>query len=518
MGNTIDQAESERRFYEIDARLKALTDSNPHAAIEAARALTPDGVLNQESIDALASGNLIDAGIAARDGAAVDEGIRILERLAIALPQRGDIQYCLANGLSAQAGFNKIVRPQWYLATEEIRQRARRLYKATGSNQSNSLPVRAQSYTNLGNSLLCAYRLVEAYDCYTRALEFDPTNGIALTGAARILIRLARLRMGNPRVLLSVAAKHLAKAKENPDRIRELAGEQAYQSLSKLLETDIPAGALPDLSTASQYQRFVAKHRLALAPTIEGLDLAMSRWDSIRIRSVSEHINAGDGVPLIFAMFNVLKSEFLVARYLAYLALNETIPESGKYSDTLDYANYGIRFSLLTLAQRACLDLLDKVAVAASEYFGLPGRPTTIYFTNRWFSTRKSGEPLCWHPRIQDLISRGNTALIAISEVSIDIKDGGFLQQKRAMRNSSTHRFAILHDSGRKPDLESPFIDHYSSDEFTDQLIETLQLSRAVLLYFIEMVALNEHLTHDDGVIKVPLFVPDHDWVRGEDA
>lgn len=425
--------------------------------------------------------------------------------------------YCLANGLSVQADFDSTAHPAWHLATADTRRRARRLYKLAASQGSTPLGIRARSYVNLGNSLLRGYRLVEAYDCYSKALGYDSTNGVALTGAASVLLRLARVGTGNPQVLLAVAASHLSKAKENPERIRELAGEQAYKELSKLLEVDISAGELPDLTTASEYQRFVARHRLSLAPTIEGLDLTLPRWDSLRIHSITEHIAAGSGVPPLFGMFNVLKSEFLAARYLAYSALNEALPESGKYSDTLDYARYGVQPSILTLAQRACLDLLDKVAVAASEYLGLPGSPSRISFMNRWFDSRKLGAPLLWQAEIKERISQGNTALVAISEVSGDIEAGGFLQQKRAMRNSSTHRFAVLHDLGQTPSRESRYVDHYSLDEFIDQLIETLQLGRAVLLYFVEMVALNEHLTRDDGVFKGQLFVPDHDWIRGED-
>ncbi len=425
--------------------------------------------------------------------------------------------YCLANGLSAQADFDATAYPEWYLGTSEIRRRARRLYQSGGSKQSTPIEIRAQSYTSLGNSLLRAYRFVEAYDCYSRALKCDSTNGVALTGAARVLLRLARMGTGDSQVLLTVAAHYLSKAKESPERICKLAGEQAYWKLLELLEANIPAVELPDLSAASEYQQFVAKHRLSLAPTIEGIDLTLSRWDSLRIHSITERIEAGGGVPPLFGMFNVLKSEYLAARYLTYSALNDAIPESGKYSDTLDYARYGIRSSMLTLAQRACLDLLDKVAVAASEYLGLPGIPSRIAFTNRWFESRKSGAPLTWQPGIQARILQGNTALIAISEVSGDIDAGGFLQQKRAMRNSSTHRFAILHDPGETPSRESRYINHYSFDKFVEQLIETLQLTRAVLLYFVEMVSLNEHLTHDDGTIKGQLFVPDHDWIRGED-
>jgi tetratricopeptide (TPR) repeat protein len=377
--------------------------------------------------------------------------------------------------------------------------------------------VSAEAFTNLGNSLLRAYRLIEAYDCYTRALDYDNTNGIALTGAAKVLFWLAKAKRGDPKNLYAVAAKHLKRARENEDRIREIAGEQAYLSLRDFLHADIPVGELPDLTAATPYQRFVAQHRISLALTIEGLDLSLPRWDSIRIENISEPISAGHGVPPLFAMFNVLKSDFLTARYLAHLALSETIPESGNYSDSLDYACYGVRQSALTLAQRACLDLLDKVAVAASEYFGLNEDPRGIHFTRRWFATRKAGAPLRWQPPIEKAISLGNTALIAISELSGDLATGGFLVEKRTIRNASTHRFTILHDLGGKAERESIFVDHYSGDAFEKQLIETLQLTRAVLLYFVDMVAVHERLVSQEGVFGVPLIIPDHDWVRGED-
>ncbi|MCR3922648.1 MAG: LA2681 family HEPN domain-containing protein [Firmicutes bacterium] len=471
------------------------------------------------NVDALTSGTLIDAGVAAGDIAAIDEGIVILERLVSATPEaRGDIQYCLANGLSSKADFDATEYPEWYLITADIRQRARRFYQSSASNNLTPIGIRSQAYTNLGNSLLRGFRLVEAYDCYTSALKYDPTNSIALIGASRVLLRLARIGAGDSNVLLSVADKYLIKAKENPERIRQLAGEKAYQFLSKFLGTDIPTGELPDLVAATDYQRFVAKHRLTLAPTIEGLDLSTSRWDSLHVHGITEHISAGQGVPPLFAMLNILKSEYLAARYLAYLALNSTLPETGKYHDTLDYANYGIKESILTLAQRTCLDVLDKVAVAASEYLRLPGEPSNIYFTNRWFVNPKLGESLAWQPQIREAILRGNTALIAISEVSLDIKAGGFLQDKKMLRNSSTHRFTVLHDLGGFSSRSSNYVDHHSFDEFVNQLIETLQLARAVILYFVEMVTQNEHLVEDEGVFKGQLFVPDHDWVRGEEV
>jgi tetratricopeptide (TPR) repeat protein len=516
MKKTVDTKEIESCFRERRATLSALIDRDPQLAIKAARALTPDDVLNARNISALSAGILIDAGIAGNDIQAVDEGVASLQLLLNKDPDRGDIQYCLANGLVGKADLLSYSGPAWYCETADLRRKARHLYRFAGEEEAGSF-IAPQALTNLGNALIKAYRFVEAYDCYLSALKKDPSNGVALTGAAKILLRFVNEGTGNRDVLLGVAARHLRTARENPDRIRELAGERAYKKLSELMETEIVGGVQPDLSSSTNYQRFVAKHRLALAPTIEGLDRDMSRWDSLRIESITEPIETEHGVPPIFAMFNVLKSDYLTARFLAYLALEGELIDSGKYSDTLDYARYGIRTSVLALSQRSCMDVLDKIAVAASEYLGLPGNPESIYFKTRWFLKSKRGEPLSWQSEVRNEIALGNTALIALAEVSYDITAGGFLQKKGSIRNTSTHRFTVMHDIDARPSRECLYIDHYGSEDFENQLIETLQLTRAVLFYFVEMVKLREKRLTSDGLLRVPLLVPDHDWIRGEE-
>lgn len=515
MKKAVDAKEIERRFRERHAILSALIDQDPQSAIEAAHALTPDDVLSACNINALMAGILIDAGIAGNDVQAVNEGVASLQRLLDSDPNRGDLQYCLANGLTGKTDLLSYTGPAWYCETADLRRKARHLYRFAEEGEAGSF-IAPQALTNLGNALIKAYRFVEAYDCYLSALKKDPSNGVALTGAAKILLRFANEGTGDRDVLLGVAARHLRTARENPDRIRELAGERAYKQMSELMETEIVGGAPPDLSSATDYQRFVAKYRLALAPTIEGLDLAMPRWDSLRIESITEPINTEHGVPPIFAIFNVLKSDYLTARFLAYLASEGELIDSGKYSDTLDYASYGIRSSVLTLSQRSCMDVLDKTAVAASEYLSLPGNPKSIDFLTRWFLKPGNGEPLAWQSEVREEIALGNTALIALAEVSYDIREGGFLQKKSSIRNTSTHRFTVLHDFDTKCSRKCRYIDHYDSGAFKDHLIETLQLTRAVLFYFVEMIRLREKRLTSDGSLRMPLLVPDHDWIRGE--
>ena len=75
----LDSDKFAAKFTETDMRLKALTDQDPWAAINAARELRADDVLNQPAIDMIAAGTLIDAGAIARDRDAVTEGVRLLE-------------------------------------------------------------------------------------------------------------------------------------------------------------------------------------------------------------------------------------------------------------------------------------------------------------------------------------------------------------------------------------------------------------------------------------------------------
>jgi hypothetical protein len=324
-------------------------------------------------------------------------------------------------------------------------------------------------------------------------------------------------RVGDAAVLLAVAARHVQRARENPNRIKDLAGEGAFDALRALLETDIEGGEAPDLSNATDYEKFVARHRLALSPTIEGLDLSLKRWDCLRIVSLIEPANTEHGVPPIFAMLNVMKADFLAARLLAYQALETNIPDTGLYADTLDYAVYGIRPSSQLLAQRAAIDVLDKIAVATTEYFEIPGPKRAIGFLDRWFDTRKKGQGLQWHPTFAQAVEDGNTAVIALAELSLDVTGGGALSAKREYRHASTHRFTVLHDIGCSPSRKSDAVEHYAAEEFGAQLIETLQLARAALLYFVEMVALEERKKDRAGGLKMPLVIPNHHWVRGED-
>ncbi|MBS7690660.1 hypothetical protein I0E98_10065 [Pseudomonas lalucatii] len=67
----------------------------------------------------------------------------------------------------------------------------------------------------------------------------------------------------------------------------------------------------------------------------------MSRWDDLSISSVTVSSSDGCVVPEVFAMLNVIKSDYILARNILFSASSKAFADSGAYSDTLDYACYG---------------------------------------------------------------------------------------------------------------------------------------------------------------------------------
>ena len=503
-------------FNDEHARLRALVDEDPVKAINEVRALPTDTAVGGVLFTGLKAGILIDAGSCANDKQAIEDGITLFKGLATASPKEAGYHYNLGNGLVALADQEPHSGNDWYLATAATRREARSHFQQAASSD-DSGQIRSVALTNLGNALGRAHRWVEAYDAYSKALAHDASNAVASTGAARVLLSCIARGIGEKPVLQSVATRHLEDAKRHPGRIAELAGARAEKQLAKLLEKQRGAGSPPDLSAATEYEKFVSVHRLALSPTIEGLDCSLKRWDSLRFDSITEAAGKDFGVPAIFAMLNVMKSDFLAARHLAFQCLAGTFPESGLYADTLDYAVYGVVPSMLSLAQRVCIDLLDKIAVATTEYFAIPGPAKEVYFTKRWFTNPKKGQPLSWNPSLRPHIDKGNTAVIALAELCLDVGEGGALHKQKEYRHSSTHRFTVLHDIGCTPSRESVHVEHCAISDFKSHLIESLQLARAAVLYFVEMVSISEAANKTGPKKALSLGVPSHHYIRGED-
>jgi hypothetical protein len=500
------------------SELYGLLDANPAAAVQRARNLPEfdrdDGV----TPDSIRAALFVDAAIVLKDLALVREARGILESILASSPARLDIQYNLANALSTECQLTPYKGPSWYLETLQTRFASRAAYqRILGSRV--AADFRAQVQTNLGNELWRAHRWVEAYDAFLAALNTDPTNVVASTGAVKVLLRARDLGIGDPATAEAVAARHLRNAASGRDRIRELAGERAVAEFDRLQSLGLTGGEPPDLSNAEDYERFVADNRLMLAPTIEGLQLSLKRWDSLHIDRVIESTGGDPGVPPLFAIFNTAKAEYLTARWLFYLGTlsDPGVQETGTYHDTLDYAVYGIRPSLSVFAQRAALDVLDKIALLVTEYLGLDENPQGVYFRTRWHRREKK-TIIGWHDAVAAEIEQGNPGFVALADVAVDLSPEGFLGKKKSLRDAGTHRALVLHDLAKIPSRESRYVTHEDESEFQRNVLETLRLARASLIYLIEGLAWSSRYQEQKHSFLGTLLVPSHHWVRGEES
>jgi len=376
--------------------------------------------------------------------------------------------------------------------------------------------------TNLGNVLDSAHRWIEAYECYREALIVYPQNGTASGNAAQLLNRIApNDTLGHQTHLIELAQHHAQHAKDNLDTVKELAGELAVATY-QILPADIASpSAIPQIDTTSEYETFIARNRLYLAPILDGLAHNRRRWDDVHVRLLIERIETGPEVPPVIAMVNELKADYLVARDLLYQGLKNppANDDTGRYLDTLDYASYGKQSSRLVLAQRSSLDLLDKIAVAINEHFNLAMLSDRVTFINIW---RERPAADNWRPRLRQILEVGNPGLIALSDIAADLLEKGpheeppLLSAERAARNTGTHRFTVLHDMTAGAYRASKAIDHHDLRAFQKMSLRTLKLARAALLYFLEAIFFDSAANRDASVASTPLLLRSHHYIRGK--
>jgi hypothetical protein len=256
-----------------------------------------------------------------------------------------------------------------------------------------------------------------------------------------------------------------------------------------------------------------------LSPILEGLAHNPKRWDDSHIATLTESFGDGDArVPPSFAMFNVMKADYLVARDLMFHATREIEQpkrDTGVYMDTLDYAVYGVAPARLVLAQRSALDVLDKIAVALNELFAVGLAVERIHFKSFW---RVRPREQAWHPQLAAAIARGNVALIALSEIAADLSEmegvSGLLSEVRQARNAGTHRFVVLHDLGVSGFRPSAAIEHHGLVAFQATALRTLRLARAALLHMVEVFEYEERARKPRALTGSMVVRPHHE-IRG---
>lgn len=488
----------------IREKLNRLIDDDPVQAINEALQLSEN---NENKF--LKAAILVDAGVLVRNYDAVLEGVEIFRSAITNDPDNSTLKYNLANALSALAWSTKYTKSSWYQKTEDYRLEARQCFYLAANASDISPNIKSRSFSNLGSLLWSSYRWVEAYDFYTLALSEDPRNGVASSGALKMLRYALQQELGNCELLVE-EIEHLANhVNQNLETIYAYAGDFGLKGIVNEVEGIRSGNKKKSAEKHDKYESFVISNNLTLSPTIHSHDHDSKYWDNVNISSVSTDLDVSGNspVPEIFAMINILKSDYILARQLLFNASNRLFRETGNYNDTLNYACYGVNESALALAQRSALDILDKIAVATLSYLSIGGAKKSS-FKEAWFKENKiKNNSKEFKPKILQEIENGNEALLALTEVSRDLSTkAGYLSNKQASRNSSTHRFTVLHNSSEVQSSTTGCLEYFDYDVFMMESLLTLKLARSSVIYFVQMVLFREkNLEEQKNGIAMPL-------------
>lgn len=507
------------KFSELSSHLNSLVDADPKLAIQEARDLVLDG-RDRLNMMSLRAATLVNAGTSLGRKDAIGEGLELYRELHDLYPT-ADMTYNLANGL-VEAANCESAGSEWLDHQEQTRANraeARRCYWRVVQDVDADMELRTQAWTNLANLFEKTYRLSEAHDARLSALKVDPTNGVAAFCAALGLMWL--FHRGGYSELTRMEAVMLARqALLNKERIVQYAGARVAAKVEAL------AGELSDPPSRPEhidpFIKWVEEERLTLAPTVELVDPSLGKLDWLTLPGILEReTDMGGSPPPLFAMFNLLKSDFLLARDLTWRASDASVwPRTGQFADTLDYAMYGPDTSALMLAHRTALDLLDKVAVTANHYFELGLAPKKVSFGRLWRDSadKKTGTPLA--KKVEVLIRAGVCALYGLAELAEDY-DGneGILRSQKDLRNAGTHRFVVLHDFGDPSRArQAPEVEHLNRSDFINETLGALRVARSAIQMLVLAISQQEEILSKqaDGIIGT-MIVPDHHWIRGED-
>ena len=311
-------------------------------------------------------------------------------------------------------------------------------------------------------------------------------------------------------------------ADRHRDRVIQYAGAQAAAQIAAFAcELEDPPPRSPH---KNPFIIWAERERLTLAPIVELIDPTMGKLDWLVLPGIVERESNTDGMPPpVFAMFNILKSDFILARDLLWRAVDESVwPATGRFGDTLDYATYGPDASALILAHRTALDLLDKVAVAANHYFEFGLRPDKVYFGKLWRGTPdKATDIRPLNAKVEQAIRGGASALYGLVELADDYDSSlGILRSQKDLRNAGTHRFVVLHDDLGDPthSRQAPEIEHHRREPFTQKALRALRVARSAIQMLVLSISQHEQGLEErtEGLVG-SLLVPDHDWIRGRD-
>ena len=363
-------------------------------------------------------------------------------------------------------------------------------------------PIRAsQIHTNLANRLSNLGRPVAANEHWLAALETTPNlaKAHASRGEALAIYAGAVYDSGHRPLLLNAALVSFEHALrkdafwESGDRnsvaphlstrSKEIAAflEQIGHA-REFAHTQWPFGSTEE---ERRYRAWCLQERLVLNPLNDAYTEAVAATDVLHL---PDHTYSIDEAPRFPAYFNLMKQEYVSARYRLYCAIHSEEPtflmrdvlilDSGE-DQSLGHYTEDLRSSF-----RSSYALFDKIGLFLNDYFRVGLKPQDATFRRIW-SERTNKKT---HKIRSIFAGRRNWPLRGLYYLSKDLFDEAFLDVAEPdaddlarLRNQLEHRFVSFQHVLSQGSTETHrFV---SIEEFTTKTLRLLKMAREALIY-----------------------------------
>ena len=369
--------------------------------------------------------------------------------------------------------------------------------------------IQCMILNNLGNRLRVAGRIIEALECWRRALQVQPNFGMALCNRA---IHLAAygdsLEATGKRVVLLWAAHKEAQAalasttiytaprdKRNVERTRKLK-EEIESTIDLAGVNSFNPSAWPITSTTEDegnYRRWCLENCLFLNSSNDIGPVSIAATDSTTLAS---HLVPADSPDIYASFFDQMKQEYISARWTLYEGLSHKVPH---FSDrdvilymTEPQPTLSLAIEKVKMAFRISYSLFDKIAFFLNAYMNLGIPEKRVSFRGVW---RDEDTKLIR----KEFDQTGNWAFCALFWLAKDFfdKESDVVAEPQAQglnntRNYLEHKYLRITtlQSAQKPPDDLALM--MSREEFEAKSVHLLKLARSALIYLTVGVGFEE--------------------------
>ena len=361
--------------------------------------------------------------------------------------------------------------------------------------------LECQIRTNLANRLNSMGRPVAANEQLLKVLEIAPTFAMALANRGNDIAFYATTLYdsGHQPVLLS-AALSLIDSSLDKDAIWESGDRDSLapalmrksKEIASYLDDvgydenfDVNQWSLGKTLEEQSYRRWCLEERLFLNPLNEAYTDSVAARDILHLPSHIYNINESPRFP---AFYNLMKQEYVSARYRLYRAVHESDPDfvmrdvlllEGNVNQALGYYTADLRSAF-----QAAYAIFDKIGLFMNDYFRVGLKPGTVSFRKVWSEKwNKSASEL--RPMFRN---HTNWLLRGLYFLSKDLFEDDFTEVAEPdaadlarLRNQIEHRFLSLqHYSDGESDETHKMI---TIEDFQVKTLRILKMAREALIY-----------------------------------